>query len=88
MIIKEVQIDKETKYKIYKKHGIMFNEIKNILLSNLHIRKTKDNKYMAIGKYNRYLTIIFKYKNGIADIITAYPSSNWQIKLFKRKGGK
>lgn len=88
MIIKEIQIDKKVKYKIYKKHGILFNEIKNALLSNLYVRKTKDNKYMAIAKYSRYLTIILAHKNGIADIITAYPSVKWQIKLFKRKGGK
>lgn len=89
MIIKEVQIDKKVKYKIYKQHGIIFNEIENTLLSSkLYVRKTKYNKYMAIGKYNRYITMIFVYKNGIADIITAYPSAKWQIKLFKRKGGK
>lgn len=40
---------------------------------------------MAIGYYQRYLTIIFEIYNNIAFIITAYPSSESQIKLYKKK---
>ncbi len=87
MLVKEVQIDKKVEYKIYKKHGVIFYEIKNGLLSKPYVRKTKDGRYLAITKFNRFITVIFTYEKGIADIITAYPSSEWQIKLFKR-GGK
>ena len=86
MLIKEIQIDKKVEYKIYKKHGVIFYEVKNGLLSKPYFRKTKDEKYLAITKFNRFITVIFTYENGIADIITAYPSSEWQIKLFKRRG--
>ena len=83
-----MQIDKNIQYKIYKKHGVIFYEIKNGLLLNPYVKKTKDEKYMTITKFNRFITVIFTYENGIADIITAYPSSKWQIKLFKNRGGK
>ena len=86
MLIKEIQIDKKVEYKIYKKHGVIFYEVKNGLLSKPYFRKTKDEKYLAITKFNRFITVIFTYENGIADIITAYPSLEWQIKLFKRRG--
>jgi len=87
MLIKEIQIDKKVEYKIYKKHGVIFYEVKNGLLSKPYFRKTKNGKYVAITKFNRFITVIFACENGIADIITAYPSPVWQIKLFRR-GGK
>jgi len=85
MIIKEVVIDKEVKVKIYNKHGIRFIEVKEMLLDKPLVRRTRDGKYMAINLVERYITVIFSYYGGIADIITAYPSSDWQIKLFKKK---
>jgi len=88
MFIKEIQVDKKIEYKIYKKHGVIFYEVKNGLVSNPYIKKTSDGRYMAITKFNRFITVIFEYEHGIADIITAYPSSKWQIKLFKNRGGK
>lgn len=40
---------------------------------------------MAVGHYQRYLTIIFEMYKNQAFIITAYPSSEVQIKLYKKK---
>ena len=88
MKISTVAISKETVYKIYKKHGVSFSEVKDVLLGNPYVSKTKFEAYLAIGKTNRYITIIFAYDHEIADIITAYPSSDWQINLFKRKKEK
>jgi len=85
MNIKAVVIDKFVKIKIYHKHGIKFKEIKELFLNNPWVRRTRDNKYMAINLAQRYITVVFTYNQGIADIITAYPSSNWQIRMFKRK---
>ncbi len=85
MIIKEVVIDKKVKIKIYHKHGIRFKEAKEALLNKPLVRKIRDGKYMAVNLVERYITIIFSHENGIADIVTAYPSSDWQIKLFKKK---
>ncbi len=41
---------------------------------------------MAIGLWKRYVTIFFNYNETLkeAEIITAYPSSIWQIKLYKK----
>ena len=85
MIIKKVVIDKKVKMKIYHKHNIRFREVSEVFLHKPLVKRTRDGKYMAVNIVGRYVTIIFSYNNGIADIITAYPSSNWQIKLFKRK---
>lgn len=88
MIIKDVAIDKEVKVKVYTKHNVRFNEIKEVLLNNPLLRKTKDGRYIAINNVGKHLTVIFSCIDGIADIVTAYPSSDWQIKLFKRRQRK
>jgi len=88
MIIKTVKISLQTKIKIYDKHGITMQEIKNTLLDDLPwFVKTRLGRYTALGKWNRYITVIFEYneKDKEAGIITAYPSSDWQIKLYKKK---
>lgn len=86
MIIKKVFIDDETKFKIYNKHGVKFSEIEQaLLLKNKFVKKIKEGKYIALTKSQRYLTIIFSMENGMAGIITAYPSSRWQIDLFQRR---
>jgi len=50
----------------------------------LVFRRVKDGRYMAIGFINRHLTVIFEYSQGVAKIVTTYPSSDWQIRLYKR----
>lgn len=85
MLIRNVLIEDKVKEKIIEKHGVHATEIKNILLNNPLVLKTRFNRIMAIGHFQRYLTIIFEYSKGIADIITAYPSSEAQIKLYKKK---
>lgn len=85
MIIKKATISKITLVKINKKHCVRFKEIKKVFLDEPFFKRIKKDVYIAIGFDERYLTIIFSYEKRIATILTAYPSSNWQIKLFKRK---
>ncbi|MBI2672303.1 hypothetical protein HYX16_05195 [Candidatus Woesearchaeota archaeon] len=88
MIINAVKISIKAKIKIHHKHGITMDEIEKSLLQNKsYFAKAKDGRFVAIGKWNRCITVIFDYaeKYKEATIITAYPSSKWQIKLFKRK---
>ena len=86
MIVKVIKIKPEIEEKIETKHAITITEIEDILLkNNPKFRKVKDC-YMAIGIWKRYLTIFFSYNKNFkeATIITAYPSSKWQIKLYRR----
>lgn len=85
MIIEKVAIAKEAKVKVYYKHSIKFKEIEEVLLNQPLVRRTKDRRYMAVNLVEKYTTMIFSCDNGTADIVTAYPSSDWQIKLFKRR---
>lgn len=78
-------IEDKIKEKILSKHSLMADEIKEVLLNKPLILKTKLDRYIAIGHYQRYITIIFEFKNNVANIITAYPSSDSQIKLYKKK---
>lgn len=90
MIVKTIKITVQTKIKIYNKHGITMEEIKNILLEDEpYFAKARLGRYVSLGKWNRHITIVFTYNlpNKEADIITAYPSADWQIKLYKRKKG-
>ena len=85
MIIKKVIIDKEVKVKIYCKHGVYFREVREALLNNPLVMRTRNERYMALNFAGRHITVIFSFFKGIADIVTAYPSSDWQVKLFKNK---
>lgn len=85
MIIEKIVISKRTKYKILNKHGIESDEIQGVMSERPLFLKAKNNKYLVIGIWKRYLTIIIKYKRRTAYIITAYQSTETQISLYKRK---
>lgn len=85
MKIKGVYIDRRAKLKVYHKHGVRFSEIKEVFLRKPLVRRTRDRKYMAVNHVNRYITVVFSCKQEIADILTAYPSSDWQVRMFKKK---
>ena len=85
MKISKVIINKKVKEKILYKHTIRSFEIRDILLDNPYILKTRDGRYIAMGFSQRYITIIFELKDDIVYIITAYPSSDAQRKLYKHK---
>ena len=84
MRIKKIEIKEDVKYKILYKYKVRFSEItQSILSENKFVRKTKEGRYIAVAKEQRYLTIIFEMDKDIAEIITAYPSSKWQMDLYK-----
>lgn len=85
MKISDIIIEDKIKEKILYKHNVRANEIKEVLLNSPLILKMRDEKYLAIGHYQRFITIIFEIREDIAFIITAYPSSEAQRKLYKRK---
>lgn len=86
MKIKKVLIVSSVEEKIFKKHGVRRKEIEEGLLTSRSLfYRVRDGKYMALTLGMRYTTIIFTYTQGIAEIRTAYPSSDWQIRLYKRK---
>ena len=85
MLIRNVLIEDKVKEKITEKHGVQATEIKNIMLNSPLVLKTRLNRFMAIGHFQRYLTVIFEYNKGTANIITAYPSSEAQTKLYKKR---
>lgn len=87
MKIDIVRIDPETKVKVYEEHSVFAEEIEKVLKEDEAIfKKTSGDQYEAIGLYNRYLTIYFRYDKDTkqATITTAYPSSKKQIKHYKK----
>jgi len=85
MIIENIIIEDKVKEKVLDKHNVTAEEIKSVLLRNPLVLRTKEKRYLAIGFGNRYLTIVFEYFRKTANIVTAYPSSEWQKKLYKSK---
>ncbi|MBI4209947.1 MAG: DUF4258 domain-containing protein [Candidatus Diapherotrites archaeon] len=86
MRIQTVLIALGVQAKIFKKHGVRRQEIENGLLSgNILFLKTRQERYLAITHEDRYLTVVFEYQNQCAFVVTAYPSSDWQIKRFINK---
>jgi hypothetical protein len=87
MRISKVLIEDKTKEKTLYKHHIRATEIRNILLNNPYVLKIRNYRYLALGHDQRYITIIFEIIKDTAFIITAYPSSDAQRKLYKLKRG-
>lgn len=85
MKIKRVIIKERIEEKIFYKHNITVFEIEQALFNNPYVLKAKLNRYMAINWFQKYITIIFEFKDDIAEVITAYPSSETQRKLYKHK---
>ena len=85
MRIKKVIIEEGTQEKILRKHNVKVTEIEEVLLQSSLVLKSKWGRYTAIGYHQRYLTIVFEYNEGVVEIITAYPSSEKQIKYLKNK---
>ncbi|CAD6492041.1 MAG: hypothetical protein CHKLHMKO_00222 [Candidatus Argoarchaeum ethanivorans] len=72
--------------KIESKHRLNPLVAKEVLSGAPYIEKVGGNQYMAIGlSYEGYVTIFFKYCSGTAEIITAYPSTEWQVDLYRGK---
>ena len=87
MRIGNIVIEDDVKEKILSKHNVRANEIVNVLLSKPLILKVKEDRYMAIGFFERHLTVIIDIKNKCTNIITAYLSSTAQVRLYKKKKG-
>ena len=85
MRILDILIEDQIKEKILKKHNVKSAEIKQAMLSNSYIIKSGKERYMAISYYQRFLTIIFEMQGNTAFIITSYPSTDAQRKLYKSK---
>ena len=85
MKIRKVLIEDLAQEKILE-HGLEIGEVENgMLFGNPKFLKDRYGRYVAITNYNRYITIVFNYDDFNANVITAYPSSDWQIKRYKRK---
>lgn len=90
MRIDIVRINPLVQKKIYDKHNILSEEIFLVLKENQPIfKKAGGNQIMAIGLYNRYITIFFRYdpNRKQATITTAYPSDKKQVKYYKKTKG-
>ena len=85
MKIKAVLIEDKVKEKVLDKHSVEAEEIREVLLGRLVVLKSKEERYVAFGTSKRYLTVVFTYREGVANIITAYPSSEAQVRLSKKK---
>lgn len=85
MLIREIHLKVAAEEKV-QEHGVTKSEVEDALLRDEpKYAKARSGRYMAIGKAQRFITIIFEYADGIATIVTAYPSSESQIKFYHRK---
>ncbi len=87
LLIKTVKVQSQIVVKIYEKHSVLAAEIEKVLQEDEPIfKKVGGDQYIALGIWDRYLTIFFAYDGKIKEavITTAYPSSRKQIKSYKR----
>lgn len=86
MRIRKIHISSSVKYKILSKHGIRASEVYIALQEgNPKFRSCGRDRHIALCKKHHYLTIIFKYHNGLVEIKTAYPSSDWQKRSYEKR---
>ena len=86
MQLEDVYIEEAVQEKVAKKHGVSREETEAVLLADepKHF-KTRAGRYMAIGFIEKYISVVYENHNGVAIVITAYPSSQWQVRMYKRK---
>jgi uncharacterized DUF497 family protein len=82
--ISRVEIKKHIRIKIFEKHEIKVNEVVNTLLYEHVAFRVGQQRYMAIGHYERYVTIIYDLHYNTAFVITAYKTTKSQLKRYKR----
>jgi len=83
--IHDVFIGRRIADKIWEEHGVSADEAIDLLYGDPMIRRARKGRYMAVGLViGGYLTVVFEYQRGMAEIVTAYPSSDWQVRLFKK----
>ena len=72
--------------KILYKHRIELDELKDTLkYGKPKFIKQEGKIYMALTHHLRYMTIIFEYNKPFANVITAYSSSESQIRKYNKK---
>jgi len=84
MYIRQVRISERVAEKIWIEHGVLPEDAEQVLFDYPVVRRARDGRYLAVGLTDYYLTVIFEFEKGVAEIVTAYPSSGWQIRLYKR----
>jgi hypothetical protein len=91
LFVKAVKISTENALKIFRKHGVLLEEISFTLGEDSPLfRKVGGEQYLAIGlSRSRYLTIFFRYSTRTkeAEMTTAYPSDSSQIRFYRRQLG-
>ena len=82
----KLYISKDVEEKALYKHGLELEELNNALEhGNPRIFKQGHGVYIIITHYARYITFIFKKDKEEASMITAYPSSDSQIRRYNKK---
>ncbi|MBI2657140.1 hypothetical protein HYX08_00425 [Candidatus Woesearchaeota archaeon] len=82
----QIQLSHSVQEKVLYKHGIGIEELIGAFKHGRpKIIKIGGKNYMAITHYLRYITMIFEYNAPVANVITAYPSSDPQIKRYNKK---
>ena len=79
-------VPKDAEEKILYKHGISIDELNNALeYGNTRVFRQVYGIYIAITHHARYITIVFRLDKNMANVITAYQSSDSHIKRYSRK---
>ena len=79
-------VPKDIEEKILHKHGIDLEELNNALeYGNPRIFNQGQGIYIAITHHIRYITIVFRQDKKLANVITAYPSSDYHIRRYNKK---
>lgn len=72
--------------KILYKHRVELDELKDALkYGKPKFIKQEGKIYMALTHHLRYITMIFEYNKPFANVITAYSSSEPQIRKYNKK---
>jgi len=82
----QIHLSHDVQEKVLYKHGIEVEElIEAFKYGKPKIIKLEGKNYIAITHYLRYITMIFEYNAPIANVMTAYPSDESQIRRYNKK---
>ncbi len=85
MRISKIKVSVEVQEKVFKKHNVSRDELEAVFFDDPYYFRDRKGRYVAIGFIGSYVTVVFEFSEGCAEIITAYRSSKWQKKLYRMK---
>ena len=90
MRIDDVNIDEHIEAKLWRKHGVSFDEVIEVLESRPHLRRSRGGLVKAFGRTSsgrRLIVVLAEREIDKWFVVTGRDMTGSEIRLYRRHGG-